>query len=187
MLALARSKARGAVGRRIRLLQGDLRDFSLEERFPFAVMAANTFVHLVTRKDQERALACLRDHLVPGGLLALVLQNPYQWATDPPQNELVLGWEREGPSPGERTAMYYAAQSDLAAQTRHLRLWYDVTAPDGTLRRHTGSFTLRWCYRFELELLLERCGFLADNWYGSYGLEPYSSSSPLLIAVAAKA
>ena len=186
MLALARRKVRGASARRIRLVQADMRGFHLEERFPLALETANTFGHLITRQDQEQALGCLRDHLVPGGVLALVFQNPYQWALDPPQNELVLGWEREGPGPGERTAMTYAIQSDLGAQLRHVRLWYDVAAPDDSLRRYAGGFTLRWFFRPELELLVERCGFRMEHWYGSYDLELYAGSSPLLIAVAVR-
>ncbi len=117
----------------------------------------------------------------------LVLQNPYDWALDQSLDELVAGWEKPGPGPGEVTRQTYATHTDRAAQLRHVRLWYDTTGPDGVLRRRGAAFSLRWTYQPELELLLERNGFAPKHWYGSYDLEPYDERSPLLIAVASPA
>jgi hypothetical protein len=113
-----------------------------------------------------------------------VLQNPYHWALDTAQDELVIGWEKSGPGPGETTRMAYAVHTELAGQTRILRLWYDVAAEDGLVRRHGALFRLRWTFQPELDLLLEKSGFSVEEWYGSYDLDPYDDQSPLLIAVA---
>lgn len=187
MLALARRKIKGALGRRFRLVQADVRDFHLKERFSLAIVGDNTFAHMVTREDQERALGSLQEHLLPMGLVVMVLQNPYRLTLGPTQNELVLVWEREGPGKGERTVKSTATRLDYADQVLHAHMWYDVTASDGSVRRHAAKLTHRWFFRPELELLLDRAGFQVEAWYGSYDLEPYSGDSPLLIAIAKNA
>lgn len=168
----------------IRTVHADMRDFHLPETFALVLVPTATFAHLTTRNDQERALRCLRDHLSPEGFLVVALQNPYQWALDPAQDELVLGWEKDGPGSGETTRMSYAVHSERALQLRHVRVWYDVTGLDGVLRRTGVQFSLRWTFQPELELLLEGCGLRPDACYGSYDLDPYDAESPLLIAFA---
>ena len=80
--------------------------------------------------------------------------------------------------------MSFATSLDLATQYRHLELWYDVAAADGRLRRHQGSFVLRWFYPTELALLLERCGFAVEQVFGSYDLDHFDGQSPLQIVIA---
>ena len=184
MLALARRKIRGALSRRLRLVRADVRDFQFDERFSLAIVGDNTFAHMVTRQDQDLALRSLKAHLLSTGLLVIVLQNPYRLTLGPSQNELVLVWEREGPGKGERTVKSTATRVDYTDQVLHAHMWYDVTASDGSVRRYAAKLTHRWFFRPELELLLERAGFQAEAWYGSYDLEPYSGDSPLLIALA---
>lgn len=158
----------------------DMRDMDLQARFGLIVVAAGTFAHLTTRSDQERALRAFHKHLTPNGILAIALQNPYQWALDDADDELLFGWERE------ETRMTYSVSSDRALQLRHVRNWYDVTGKDGTVKRTSVQFFLRWTYQPELELLLERCGLKPEAWYGSYDLDPYNAESPALIALASR-
>ena len=69
MLALACEKLATAgpeVAARARLVQGDLRYFELSERFDLAIVAVKTFAYLITRHDQQRALAAVAAHLRPG-------------------------------------------------------------------------------------------------------------------------
>lgn len=44
--------------------------------------------------------------------------------------------------------------------------------------------TLRWFYRYELEHLLERAGFVVEAVYGSYDLDPFVASSDIMLTVA---
>ena len=145
-----------------------------------------TFAHLETRPEQEAALSCFRRHLAPAGSLVLALQNPYQWALDPAQDEVVFGWEKPGPEIGETTRMSYAVHTDRALQLRHLRLWYDVAASGGVLHRTGAALSQRWTYRPEMELLLEACGFLPEACYGTYDLDSYDADTPLLLVLATR-
>ena len=88
MLALAREKLASAgpeVAVRARLVQGDLRYLELSDRFDLAIIAVKSFAYLITRHDQQRALAAVGAHLRPGGLLAIDLLNPTpDWLSRPP-------------------------------------------------------------------------------------------------------
>lgn len=186
MLQLARRKARGTLAQRVRFIQADMTSFSLNEQFPLVLVTVNTFCHLLTREEQSQALSRLREHLTPDGLLVIGFQNPYLWALDTQQHQVLLQWERPGPGKAKQTFNNSSAWSDLARQVRHIHLWYDVAGFGAILQRYSTTLSLRWCYRFELELLLEQHGLKAEQWYGSYDLEPYTEESPLLMVMARK-
>ena len=79
MLALAREKltaAGPAATSRAKLVEGDMRDFALGETFDLAIVAVKSFAYLVSRADQQRALANVAAHVRPGGLLAMDFLDP---------------------------------------------------------------------------------------------------------------
>jgi SAM-dependent methyltransferase len=75
-IAHAKVTARGGgVAQRVRLLRGDVRDFSLPREAPFDLVyaPAGALNRCHDRSDLAHALACVRDHLRVGGLLAFDL------------------------------------------------------------------------------------------------------------------
>jgi len=54
----------------------------------------------------------------------------------------------------------------------------------GAVKRATLSVDLRYVFRFEMELLLERAGFSVEGVYGNTDLEPYGMDSERMIFVA---
>jgi SAM-dependent methyltransferase len=78
---LDRSSAMLAVARRyapdlpIDWVQGDMRAFDLGRTFGLVCIPFRGFMHLATDTDRRRALACIRAHLEPGGLLAFNVAN----------------------------------------------------------------------------------------------------------------
>src|SRR5690606_37852341 len=74
MLEVARRKAGDAANPRWVL--GDMADFRLEERFGLVIIPFRSFLLLLTVEEQKRCLACIREHLQPGGRLALNVFNP---------------------------------------------------------------------------------------------------------------
>lgn len=67
----------GGIMSRMRLLYGDIRDFSLprEGRFDIAYSAAGAYNRCRTRAEMAHAIACVRDHLRVGGTFAFDLVN----------------------------------------------------------------------------------------------------------------
>lgn len=187
MLAIAR----GALDRRglagaAELHHADMRTFELGERFPLALVALDSFGLLQRRSDQHAALARIAAHLVPGGLLVLDLANGNLRGGEA-REELLLQHAGQDPVSGRPLSKWTARGTDLADQVDHFTYLYDEVQDDGTVKRRTAELVLRYFGRFEMELLLERAGFVTEALYGSYDLAPFSSESERLIAVAARA
>ncbi|MCS6881363.1 MAG: class I SAM-dependent methyltransferase [Oscillochloridaceae bacterium] len=187
MLDIARARVQEAgLDDRITLLQGDVRDVTLPAgAFSLAFIAVNSFMHLETVRDQLACLTNVRRALQRHGMLIIDLFNPNPTEILREDNRLVL--EREYELDGRHVQKFVAIDSDIAAQISRVTLLYDETDADGRVTRRTLRFVLRWLYRFEVEHLLARTGFMTRAVYGSYDLNEYDSNSPRLIVVASPA
>jgi SAM-dependent methyltransferase len=187
MLAVARAHMEETgLGDRITLVQGDVRDVNLPAgAFSLAFVAVNSFMHLETVRDQLACLTNVRGALQRQGLLILDLFNPNPAEILREDNRLVL--EREYQLNGRHVQKFVAIDSDAAAQISRVTFLYDETDAEGCVTRRTTRFVLRWFYRFEIEHLLARAGFMTRAVYGSYDLAEYESTSPRMIVVASPA
>jgi SAM-dependent methyltransferase len=187
MVDLARERL-GAAGllSRAELLLGDVRETLPRGPFELAIVALNSFMHLVTKEDQLEALARLHGALEPGGLLALDLFNPVSRALTDLDGALVLDRSFAMPD-GSQVQKFVVQRADMAVQMNHVTFIYDELCADGRVRRTTHSFAMRWLYRYELEHLLARAGFALESLYGSYDLDDFSASSEIMLAVARRA
>lgn len=185
MLAVARSKLKGRLKQRVGLVEGDIRDFRVEERFALALAPLGGFGHLTTSHDQLKALGCTHRHLAQGGTLIIDLPNPEREREDS-ANELVLAWVRRWPNSEGTVCKMVSSEVDEAAQLEHVTYFYDEVDPSGAVRRTIFTFTLSYFYRHEMEHLLERSGFAVEGLYGSGDLDGYHAESPRMIFVARK-
>ncbi len=64
------------VRRRVHIVRGDMRTVRLRRRFPLVLCTFNTALHLYTRRDVERFLARVREHLTPRGRFVADLSVP---------------------------------------------------------------------------------------------------------------
>ena len=188
MLARAREKLTAAgcgESGRVRLVLGDMRAFELGETFDLAVIAVKSFAYLVTRADQQRALAAAAAHLRPGGLLAVDLLHPSPaWLLEPPgslRQDLVEHVPERGVTLARTEAV---VSTDLAEQVRVIRSAYEVVADDGSVTKRFVEWPYRYTFRFEAEHLLERAGFEIEAVYGGYRREPFTSESRTLLLLA---
>jgi len=188
MLARAHEKLTAAgLGEsgRVRLVQGDMRTFELGEVFDLAVIAVKSFAYLLTRADQQRALAAVAAHLRPGGLLALDLLHPSPaWLLEPPgslRQDLVQHVPERSVTLARTEAV---VSTDLADQVRVIRSAYEVVADDGSVTKRFVEWPYRYTFRFEAEHLLERAGFEIDAVYGGYRREPFTSESRTMLLLA---
>jgi SAM-dependent methyltransferase len=170
---------------RVRVIQGDIRMFDLQQQFDLVVVPINSFMHLDSVDDQLAALDRLREHLHHTSLLVLDLFNPTPQDLLADQNVLV--YDRSFTLHGAQVQKYVVRRTEWADQRQHVQFVYDERDGDGLLRRHVLPFTMRWVYRWELEHLLQRSGLVPEAWYGDYELGPYTSDSSQLIVVAHRA
>jgi SAM-dependent methyltransferase len=146
---------------RVRLVEGDMRDFNLDRQFALATLPLRPFQHLTSVEDQIACLTTIHRHLAPGGRLVLDLFNPsIPFLADPARLD-EFGDEPEIIMPDGRRVLRRARITgrDYFDQVQDAELIYYVTHPDGSQERLVHSSPMRYLFRFEVEHLLARCGF----------------------------
>ena len=182
MLALAAAKA-AERGRGIALVAGEMGAPPLRGRFDLLICALNSFLHLSRPGEQLAALRSWRELLAPGGRLLLDLPGPAgDWGDwNPGERPLVPAWTR--PLGAEMVTRLTTFAADPANQLRFYTDLYDVTSADGTLRRWSSSYALRWLFPEEALLLLDAAGLRLRNRFGDYELEPFDAASERMLLV----
>jgi ubiquinone/menaquinone biosynthesis C-methylase UbiE len=188
MLDMARVKLdKAGLLEYVTLLQGDVRNIELpNEHFALAFVALNSFMHLEQAKDQLVTLTNVRRALKRDGLLILDVFNPNPCHLSNEDNRLLLDRDFHLDD-GQQVFKFVASESDMATQTSNMTCFYECLDTHGHVKRQVVRFSMRWMYRYELEHLLARAGFMLRFIYGSYDLDEYTSDSERLIAVASVA
>jgi SAM-dependent methyltransferase len=181
--AEARLRASGSAPDTWRLVAADARTLALGEQFALVLAPLDFLGYLTTLDDQLAVLAAVRTHLRPNGQLAVDVAFPPGAFLGQPEGVLVHQWTHHEPT-GEVVTKWWVREVDAARQLQHLTGFYDVAAPDGSLRRWVHELDLRYYYRYELELLLARAGFTVGGIYGSYTLDELTTDSPRLLVLA---
>jgi SAM-dependent methyltransferase len=180
--ARMRSAAAG-VDPRATLYHQDVRSALPAGPYNLAIVALNSFMHLTTVEDQLTALDHIRSVLNPDGLLAIDVFNPHSRHLADCNGELVLD-RTFRLDDGALVCKFVAQRADMARQINYVTFVYDELDANGDVRRTVHSMTLRWFYRYELEHLLERAGFVVEAVYGSYDLDPFVGGSDIMLTVA---
>jgi SAM-dependent methyltransferase len=182
MLAIARKRA-AAGGLAVPFLEGRLPGAALP-RAAFATVLFPNDVLLAcpTRDEQAAALRAASASLSPHGRLALDVAGPGHWLDPDGNGEPILAFS--GEVGGARLAVWHVRHDDLAAQTRHLHIRYEQTAPGGDVSVDESDHLLRYVTRSEIVSMLESAGLrLLDTW-GDYTLEALTNASERLIVTA---
>lgn len=184
MLGLARERcAREGVS--VEWIEGAIEAVELPRGAGLAICALDSFLHLTSRHAQEAALANVARALTDGGALALDLPTLAAWSDwSPGIRPLELVWSDHEPERGLVTHHFTSFRANPAEQTRHVTHIFEQQRADGTVRRWSAAYVLRFIGRFELALLLERAGLRLSGVYGDYDLGPLTEASERMIVIA---
>ena len=165
----------------VRLIESDMRTFSLDRAFALITIPFNTFL-MLTPDDRWACLARCREHLAPAGRLAIDVFQP-----DPNKIAGVDGgvreeWRRKDPETGRFVTKFSSTQSDVDAT--HFRWWFEEELDGGEVRQVGRTATLHFLYRREAELLFPAAGFELDSMHGAYDGSPVEPTSQQLLIVA---
>jgi precorrin-6B methylase 2 len=171
----------------VRLVEADMRDFSLGEKFDLVFCAFDSFEQMLSNEHAVAALRCAERHMAKGGVFVTELRTlrSVDWAP-PEQAPLAYEWTRTDAATGERITKLSSMRASPADQTTTTTLIFDRLAADGTVRRRTFDVTLRVFGRQEFELLLAQAGLRLTQIYGDYDLSPLSDDSDTMIVVASR-
>lgn len=185
LLALAKRNLRAlplTKRKSVRVVQADMRDFELPQRFERVLMPYNALFCLRSKRE---ALACFRAvhrALSPGGLLALDVWNAQPFARSPAYSgadepEPIVTLRHAG-----RTWDVFERSRVRRAQQR-LDVSYAYVPREGG-RAHEIPIAQRYYLPNEISELLERSGFAVETRYGDFSGRRFNARSPQLIVIA---
>jgi len=185
MLEVARRKIAGLPAdarQRVQLVEGDMRTFNLERRFPLATIPYRAFLHMMTGDDQRRALTCIRDHLTDGGRLVFNVFDPsielMAAYMKPTGSALCHSGSFTHPDTGRRVMVSYTRRYDPSEQTlEEHRFFEEVDDQGNVLTKTTTPLYLRYVHRFEMQYLLELCGYEVEALYGDFRRGPFQQGN----------
>ena len=172
MLGRAREKSAGMST--VRWVEGDMRDFTLPERFGLVCIAFRSFQHLLTVEDQLSCLARIREHLVPGGRLALHIFNPdivriASWLTSRRGSAQAVGEGYSDPRTA-RHAKRWELPSYRTAEQRLNVSFLDEQLDDAgaVVSRIYRDLKVRYTFRYEMVHLFARTGLEIESLHGDF-------------------
>lgn len=168
---------------RIRFVEGDLRDFRLDEQFDVAVIPFNSLSHLTTLKEQRAALDCVHRHLVPGG--TLIFDIAVYWPKDMLEIDRRYRLMKEGhhPATGNLLQRWCYLRFDYLEQVLHIWDVIEEYKEAHLVDKFVITLQNRYASRFEMEGLLEQTHFIIQALYGGYDRTPFNGSSKLMVYV----
>jgi len=176
------------VQQRVRLVQGNMTDFDTGESYSLVTIPFRPFQHLISVEEQKACLGCINRHLTPHGLLILDLfhvfppatYDPKYWAEQESARDLKL------PDGGSLRCANRIADFHRDEQYNDVEIIYYVSYPDGKTERLVQAFPMRYFFRYEVEHLLNLCGFRVAKLFGDYDRSKFFNDSPEMIFVAEK-
>lgn len=180
MLEIARGKAAGRsvdTRQRIRMVESDMRAFDLDQRFSLVVIPYRTFNYMLSEDDQRSTLMRINDHLFDRGRLVFDVMDPgpevIGASLETPGGSLDHIWTFTHPDTGNRVMAWDTRKFDPAEQTIEVQQFFqELDHEDREVSITFIPLFLRYFYRYEMQHLLELCGFEFEALYGDFHRSP---------------
>jgi SAM-dependent methyltransferase len=188
MLDEARRKA-GATANP-RWLQGDMRDFHIDERFGLVIIPFRSFLLLLTVEDQLACLTCVHEHLVSDGRLALNFFNPdlALIARGIARREGLHRATNVRDTAGRVVRRWQKTEYDAEQQGIDWTWRHDSLSDEGAvIARVEKRLRLRYVFREQMEQLLTLTGFEVEALCGWFDRRPFEEDSSEMVWQARKA
>jgi len=188
MLEVAREKSAGIAN--IRWVQADMCAFDLGETFGLVIIPGHAFQNLNTPQEQVACLQCIHRHLIPGGRLVVHLDHQdFGWLGDLVRDKGGVFEPAEQfthARTGRRIRAFRAWAYEPATQTAICTTSWEAVGDDGRIvdQWKTEPIRLHCVFRFEMEHLLARAGFLIEEVYGDFHQNPLEDKSANMIWMA---
>lgn len=166
---------------RTNLIQGDIRDFHLDETFDLILIGFNAFLHLLTGEDAIAALGCVREHCHEETRFVIDIFVPDPLFLYRPEGQRVPAKIYNDPNTGATVRVEETNSYDPETELNRLCWYYSTDEEKDFL---VVDFTLRMYFPDTMDRLLHDAGFLVVAKWGDYQRTPLSEDSELQIYVA---
>ncbi|NLM25222.1 MAG: class I SAM-dependent methyltransferase [Firmicutes bacterium] len=174
MLKIARDKCE-AYGYSPALIQGDMREFSLNEQFNLIMIPYHSLIYMTTEQDRLAVFQRVYEHLQPGGIFA------FDFDTRVVKIGVSFPWIGfQGIHPFTNEVILQVVQEK--GLTTNLRLLNQVNYRFGKDPKVTVESSLEATISAEhVQSLLEQVGFQVEAMYGNYQKEAYQNHSECIV------
>jgi SAM-dependent methyltransferase len=189
MIARAESRREHALEpaarERARFVHGDMRDFSLGERFNLVFAPFNTLLHLYEPDDFARCFHRVREHMAPGGRFVFDVRFPVltELARDPERVYRARPFKH--PTLGYKVQYEEQFRYDPLKQVQHVTIRFKPGegAPKKA-KAHEVLLSQRQIFPNELRALMALGGLELAGRYGDFTGRPLHDDDPVQIVVA---
>jgi len=166
-------------------IAGDMRAFTLAERFALIIVPFRGFLHNLTEQDQLACLDRVREHLRPGGCFAFNIFHPSLEFMAHHAGALAGVWRWGGTFPAADGGCVVRSESNRYDTVRQLvdsQHRYEEYGPDGILTR-TSLHRLRLAYLYppDVRRLLKQAGFQSVQIAGGFDGRPFVHDTDELV------
>jgi SAM-dependent methyltransferase len=167
-----------SVRERIRLVQGDMRNVDIGQRFPLVVAPFNVMLHLYATSDIEQFLRNAIHHLEPGGQFVFDVSVPLvaDLARNPTRRFKAPAFVH----PETKQKIDYAERFEYDPIRQLLLIWMEFVPKDGS-EPWTIPLTHRQIFPCELEAHLRNAGFSSFRLTSDFTDEPPSAHTDSLL------
>jgi len=173
------------VRERVTIIVGDMRTFSLDERFALIIAPFRAFLHNLTEGDQLGCLDREREHLRPGGRFAFNVFHPSLEFMSHHAGALEGVWRRSGTFARADGGCIVRSESNRYDTVRQLvdsQHRYEEYGPDGTLTRTSlHRLQLAYLYAQDVRRLLNAAGFQSVHIAGGFDGRPFQHDTDELV------
>lgn len=168
------------VARRVRARVGDMRSVRTGRRFSLVTCPFNAALHLYERRDVERWLARVKEHLTPRGELLFDVSTPMpeDLARDPTKPHRTPPFVH--PTLG-RVKYHEYFDYDRVRQILFVSMCFEPASGGKKGEGHMTPLAQRQFFPQELEALLHYNGFDVLDVYGDFDGHPFTGSSETMI------
>jgi SAM-dependent methyltransferase len=165
----------------IHWVEADMRTFQLGRKFRLICATGGAFQHLLTRADQEMALASVHVHLAPEGYFAIDVAVPHPaWLHTVDEEQ---EWNAFSDEEGRQIRVTGTEAYDPIAQVKHETVYRQWQTEDGLTIRRRARFAIRYIFPQEMEALLHYNGFKIMDCYGGADFDRVTKESRTLFYV----
>ena len=156
----------------------DMKNFELNQSFPFVYIPASTFDHNITVEERRRTLDCVYNHLEKNGIFAFDLEQ------SPPSKPEKSWWiDRKEVDDGEMVVRSIFTRRNTAKRMLSLDLFYDVYKDGKLLERYHEYGEVAMISKNEIIPLLKENGFEVVGIYGDFDKSQYRKDSRKIVLV----
>lgn len=166
------------IASRITLVKGDMRNFKIDRKFDLIIIPFRSFICLLTVEDEKETLLNVRNHLTPNGKLILNFYDPsfreiLEYDGNPSDTQTFMNRFRH-PISGNEVEEWSSWRYDLTSQTidEH-RNYIERNSEREIVNSTLVTLTVRYIHRWEMQHLLELCGYKVEALYGDFNRKPF--------------